>query len=238
MPVLSSSSTSTSPDASTARPESARTLRRTRRSMPAIPIAESRAPIVVGISATRSAIRVATEAAVLGELRHRAQHDDDRQEDDRQPREQDVEGDLVRRLAALGALDQRDHPVEEALAGLLGDLDHDPVREHLGAAGDRAAVAPGLADHGRGLAGDRRLVDRGDPLDHGAVAGDDLPRSDRPRHRPSGAPRRPPRGRPAGGRRSRSAPRAGRPPGPCRGPRRAPRPCWRRRPSARARSRR
>ena len=32
--------------------------------MPAIPIAESRAPIVVGISATSSAIRVTTEASV------------------------------------------------------------------------------------------------------------------------------------------------------------------------------
>ena len=39
VPVLSSSSTSTSPDASTARPDSASTLRRTSRSMPAMPIA-------------------------------------------------------------------------------------------------------------------------------------------------------------------------------------------------------
>ncbi len=64
VPVLSSSSTSTSPDASTARPERARTLRRTMRSMPAIPIAESSAPIVVGISATSSAISVVSEIAV------------------------------------------------------------------------------------------------------------------------------------------------------------------------------
>ncbi len=56
VPVLSSSSTSTSPEASTARPESASTLRRTSRSMPAMPIALSSAPIVVGISATSRAI--------------------------------------------------------------------------------------------------------------------------------------------------------------------------------------
>ena len=56
VPVLSSSSTSTSPDASTARPDMASTLRCTSRSMPAMPIAESSAPIVVGISATSSAI--------------------------------------------------------------------------------------------------------------------------------------------------------------------------------------
>jgi hypothetical protein len=65
VPVLSSSSTSTSPEASTARPDSARTLRRTRRSMPAMPIALSSAPIVVGMSATSSAIRVVTEISVF-----------------------------------------------------------------------------------------------------------------------------------------------------------------------------
>jgi hypothetical protein len=64
VPVLSSSSTSQSPEASTARPERASTLRRTSRSMPAIPIAESSAPIVVGISATSSAIRVVSESSV------------------------------------------------------------------------------------------------------------------------------------------------------------------------------
>ena len=65
VPVLSSSRTSTSPDASTARPERASMLRRTRRSIPAIPIALSRAPIVVGMSATRRATRVVTEMSVL-----------------------------------------------------------------------------------------------------------------------------------------------------------------------------
>ena len=49
VPVLSSSSVSTSPAASTARPDMASTLKRTSRSMPAMPIAESSAPIVVGI---------------------------------------------------------------------------------------------------------------------------------------------------------------------------------------------
>src|SRR6478609_6896633 len=64
VPVLSSNSTSTSPEASTARPDRARTLRRTSRSMPAIPIAESSAPIVVGIKATSSAISVVSEIEV------------------------------------------------------------------------------------------------------------------------------------------------------------------------------
>ena len=58
VPVLSSSSVSTSPAASTARPDIASTLKRTSRSMPAMPIADSSAPIVVGISATNSATRI------------------------------------------------------------------------------------------------------------------------------------------------------------------------------------
>ena len=61
VPVLSSSSVSTSPAASTARPDIASTLKRTSRSMPAMPIADSSAPIVVGISATNSATRITTD---------------------------------------------------------------------------------------------------------------------------------------------------------------------------------
>ena len=52
VPVLSSNNVFTSPAASTARPDIASTLCCTSRSMPAIPIAESRPPIVVGIRQT------------------------------------------------------------------------------------------------------------------------------------------------------------------------------------------
>ena len=41
--------------------------------------------------------------------------------------EQDAQRDLVRRLAPLGALDERDHPIQERLPGLLRDLDDDAV---------------------------------------------------------------------------------------------------------------
>ena len=61
VPVLSSSSTSTSPAASTARPLIASTLRRSTRSMPAMPMALSRPPMVVGIRQTSSAISTGTE---------------------------------------------------------------------------------------------------------------------------------------------------------------------------------
>ena len=63
VPVLSSSSVSTSPAASTARPDMASTLKRTSRSMPAMPMAESSAPIVVGIRVTNRATSTITGMA-------------------------------------------------------------------------------------------------------------------------------------------------------------------------------
>ena len=106
--------------------------------------------------------------------RERLEGHDGEQEDDRQRGEQDVQRDLVGRLLPRRALDEGDHPVDEGLAGLGRDPHDDAVREHLGAAGDRGAVAAGLADDRRGLAGDGRLVHAGDALDDVAVAGDDL----------------------------------------------------------------
>ena len=55
VPVLSSSNTSTSPAASTARPEVAITLACIMRLMPATPMADSSPPMVVGIRHTSSA---------------------------------------------------------------------------------------------------------------------------------------------------------------------------------------
>ena len=106
--------------------------------------------------------------------RERAERDDGCEEGDREPGEQDVERDLVGRLAPLGTLDEGDHTVEERLARLLRDLDHEPVGQEPGAAGDRRAVAAGFADHGGGLSGDRRLVDRAHALDDLSVGRDDL----------------------------------------------------------------
>ncbi len=61
VPVLSSNSVCTSPAASTARPLMANTLRCTSRSMPAMPMAESRAPMVVGMRHTNNETRTTTE---------------------------------------------------------------------------------------------------------------------------------------------------------------------------------
>ena len=164
----------TSPAASTARPDIARTLRCTSRSIPAMPIAESSAPIVVGMRQTSSATSTGMLAGRrrVGRDRVQGQHDD--HEDDRQAREQDVQRDLVGRLLAARALDEGDHAVDERLARLRGDAHDDAVGEHARAAGDGAAVAARLADDGRGLAGDGRLVDGRDAPDDVAVAGDQL----------------------------------------------------------------
>ncbi len=64
VPVLSSSSTSTSPAASTARPEVAITLACIMRLMPATPTADSRPPMVVGIKQTSSATRAVIDTTV------------------------------------------------------------------------------------------------------------------------------------------------------------------------------
>ena len=59
VPVLSSSSVSTSPAVSTARPDLVITLACSARSIPAMPMAESSPPIVVGIRQTNSEISAA-----------------------------------------------------------------------------------------------------------------------------------------------------------------------------------
>ena len=64
VPVLSSSSTSTSPAASTARPDMAITFFWIIRSMPAMPMADSRAPMVVGIRHTSRATSTVTVTGV------------------------------------------------------------------------------------------------------------------------------------------------------------------------------
>ena len=119
------------------------------------------------------------------------------------------------------------------------------------AAGHRAAVTARLPDDGRGLAGHRGLVDRGDALDHVTVARDALPRHDHddvagPQHRArdlvgrqlgqvGGVAQLVEAAADLAGRASRSAGRAGWRPGPCRGPRRPTPPASRTGRSARAR---
>ena len=85
--------------------------------MPAMPIADSSPPIVVGIRHTSSATSTMIVLLGAGVDGERLQRHDGEQEDDRQAGEQDRQGDLVGRLLPVGALDERDHPIEEGLAG-------------------------------------------------------------------------------------------------------------------------
>ena len=55
------------------------------------------------------------------------ERDHGHEEDDRETGEKDVERDLVRRLLTSGALDQRDHAIEERLSRVCGDPHLDPV---------------------------------------------------------------------------------------------------------------
>ena len=239
VPVLSSSRVCTSPAASTARPLMARTFFWTSRSMPAMPMAESRAPMVVGIRQTSRATRTTTETAAPGVVPKACERDDHGDEDDGEHGQQDGQGDLVGGLLPVGPLDQGDHAVEEGLAALGGDAHHDPVGEHPGAAGDGRAVASRLADDRGRLAGDGRFVDRGDALDDLAVGGDEvvgLADDDVPlgqlgrRHQRLG-----PVGVAGAAPRSPSASCAACRPAPCPAPRPWPRRSWRRSPSERAR---
>ncbi len=141
VPVLSSSSVFTSPAASTARPDIASTLCCTSRSMPAMPMADSSAPIVVGIRQTSSATSTtigcsAPEKAANGCRVAVA------------ARKTMVR--LASRMFSAISLGVfcRLAPSTRAIIrsmklspGLGGDLDDDPVGEDLGAAGDRAPVA-------------------------------------------------------------------------------------------------
>ena len=108
------------------------------------------------------------------ELRERRERRRRQQEHQRHHREQDRQRDLVRRPAALGAFDHRDHAIEEAFAFAAGDAHDDPVRQHARAAGHRGEVAAGLAQHGRRLAGHGAFVHRGDAFDDLAVRRNDV----------------------------------------------------------------
>ena len=132
--------------------------------MPAMPMADSRAPMVVGIRHTSSETRMTTDTVPPANWPKGCEDHHHRQEHDGQHGQQDGEGDLVGGLLPVGPFHQGDHAVQEGVAPLGGDADDDAVGEDLGAAGDGRAVTAGLADDRGRLAGDGRLVDRGDAL--------------------------------------------------------------------------
>ena len=142
--------------------------------MPAIPMALSSAPMVVGIRQTSRATSTITDCrcpayaangcSVATASRKMMVRLDSRMD----------------RAISLGVL-RREAPSTRAIILSRNDSPGAAVirttissDKHGGAAGDRGAVAARLADHRSRLAGDRRLVDAGHPVDDVAVAGDDL----------------------------------------------------------------
>ena len=142
--------------------------------MPAMPMADSRAPMVVGMRHTSSDTRMTTDTVAPGVVAEGLEGHHHGDEDDGEHGQQDGEGDLVGGLLPVGPFHQGDHAVEEGVAALGGDAHHDAVGEDLGPAGDGRAVTARLADDRGRLAGDGRLVDRGDALDDLAVGGDEV----------------------------------------------------------------
>ena len=142
--------------------------------MPAMPIAEISAPIVVGIRQTSSAISTGIGMRRAGVVRERLSVTTT-------SRKTSVST-ASRMLSAISfGVFCRTAPSTSAIMrsrnvspGFDVILHHDPVRQHLRAAGHRGAIAAGLADHRRRFAGDRRFVDAGDAFDDLAVAGNHL----------------------------------------------------------------
>ena len=228
VPVLSSSSVEQSPAASTARPLIASTLRCTSRSMPG--------------DADRGEQRAD---------RRRDQAHEQRDEDDHRllgarsrsrtaaasttASRKMIVSPASRMLSAISfGVFWRLAPSTSAIIrsrkvspGFERDAHDDLVGEHPRAAGDGGAVAAGLADHRRRLAGDRRLVDARDALDDVAVGRDHLAGRDddvvadgerRARHLLDRAVGQPPARDRLGARLAQR-----RRPAPCRGPRPSPR---------------
>src|SRR5262249_22987429 len=128
VPVLSRSNVSTSPAASTARPDIASTLKRTSRSIPAMPIADNNAPIVVGINVTKSAMRTTTDTGPAGERGKARNGDRAKAKDQRHAGQQDVERIFVRRLLPHRTLHERNHAIEKGRALRRRDPHPQPVR--------------------------------------------------------------------------------------------------------------
>ena len=117
-----------SPAASTARTNMASAFHCTMRSMQAMQIAESERRWWIGIRPHKRRDDHDRPPARPGIDREGLQRHDRDEERDRRAQQQDVERDLVRRLAPHSALDEGDHAVEERLARLRGHEHHDLVR--------------------------------------------------------------------------------------------------------------
>ncbi len=178
VPVLSSRSTSTSPAASTARPLMASTFFCTSRSMPAMPMALSSPPMVVGIRHTSSAMSTVGEKSTPENLPKGSSvmHTSRKMIVNAESRiVSAISLGVFCRFAPSTRPIMRSRKLSPGLAEMRTLISS---REHARAARDAGAVAARLADDRRALAGDGALVHGGRALDDLAVAGDGFPGDD------------------------------------------------------------
>ena len=93
-------------------------------------MAESKPPMVVGIRHTSSETSTNDRLRRAGVHANGSKRDHRQQEDDGQSGQQDVQGDFIRRLLALGAFHQGDHAVQEGFARIGGDADLDLIGQY------------------------------------------------------------------------------------------------------------
>ncbi len=144
VPVLSSSRTSTSPAASTARPLVAITLAPSIRLIPATPMADSSPPMVVGIRHTSRATSTVTLTALplhaeKGQMVAVASRNTSVRAISRIVRA--ISFGVLRRWAPSH---HGDHPVEEGFSRVHAAADHQPVGENACPAGHRGKIATGF----------------------------------------------------------------------------------------------
>ena len=191
--------------------------------MPAIPIADSRAPIVVGISATSSAISVAIETLGAAKSANGRRVTTTTRKTRVSPASRmpsAISFGVLRRAAPSTRAIIRSRKLFPGSWVISTTIRSESTRVPPVTA---LRSPPDSRITGADSPGDRRLVDRGDALDHGPVAGDHLAGLDDHDVAAAAARWPGPRGRRAAARPCRCASRAARRPGPCRGPRPAPR---------------
>jgi len=143
--------------------------------MPAMPIADNSAPIVVGIRADQQRDQVCDIDTGVEIGRHGRHRRDDDDKDQSQYGEQDGEGNFIGGLLSFRPFHQPNHAIEEAFPRVGDRADEQPVRDQLGASRYRGEyVGAGLLHDGRRLPRDGGFIDIGRTLDHLAVGRDKL----------------------------------------------------------------
>src|ERR1035438_2237853 len=111
---------------------------------------------------------------LLGIPGHRPQWYDDNQENQSERCQYQRERDLVGGSLADGSFHQYNHAIQEGFTSPGRDANNDLIGKHARAASYAGTIASRSPNHRSGFAGDRRFVDRSNPLNNFSVAWDNL----------------------------------------------------------------